>query len=214
MVGLDRCALVARGGRSWNPGRDRPLHDTSHSHGDMSPERCDAEPAADGPPSRIPHPSTYSNIMPARLSPSRHLRVGRSKSGLGLFARTPIKKGKFIIRYRGKKIRTEDTEVMDTRYLFEINNRWTIDGSTRSNLARYINHACRPNAEVYFVKHVIKIRAIKNIKPDDEITYHYGRNYVDAFIKAVGCKCKFCARKRAKLRALKRKRKRRARRAG
>ena len=108
--------------------------------------------------------------MPARLSPSRHLRVGRSKSGLGLFARTPIKKGKFIIRYRGKKIRTEDTEVMDTRYLFEINNRWTIDGSTRSNLARYINHACRPNAEVYFVKHVIKIRAIKNIKPDDEIT--------------------------------------------
>ena len=70
------------------------------------------------------------------------------------------------------------------------------------------------NAEVYFVKHVIKIRAIKNIKPDDEITYHYGRNYVDAFIKAVGCKCKFCARKRAKLRALKRKRKRRARRAG
>jgi uncharacterized protein len=103
---------------------------------------------------------------------------------------------------------------MDTRYLFEINNRWTIDGSTRSNLARYINHACRPNAEVYFVKHVIKIRAIKNIKPDDEITYHYGRNYVDAFIKAVGCKCKFCASKRAKLRALKRKRKRRARRAG
>ena len=53
-----------------------------------------------------------------------------------------------------------------------------------SNLARYINHACRPNAEVYFVKHVIKIRAIKNIKPGDEITYHYGRNYVDAFIKA------------------------------
>ena len=180
----------------------------------MSPERCDAEPAADGPPSRIPHPSTYSNIMPARLSPSRHLRVRRSKSGLGLFARTPIKKGKFIIRYRGKKIRTEDTEVMDTRYLFEINNRWTIDGSTRSNLARYINHACRPNAEVYFVKHAITIRAITIIKPDDEISYRYGRNYVGAFIKAVGCKCKFCARKRAKLRALNRKRKRRARRAG
>ena len=61
---------------------------------------------------------------------------------------------------------------------------------------------------------MIKIRAIKNIKPGDEITYHYGRNYFDAFIKAVGCKCKVCARKRAKLRALKRKRKRRSRRAG
>jgi len=150
--------------------------------------------------------------MPAKVL-SRHLRVGRAKSGLGLFARAPIKKGQFIVRYRGKKIRTEDTESLDTRYLFEINNRWTIDGSTRSNRARYINHACRPNAEVYFVKHAIKIRAIKNIKPGDEITYHYGRNYVDAFIKAVGCKCKFCAKKRSKLRALKRKRKRRSRRA-
>ena len=144
--------------------------------------------------------------MPARLSPSRHLRVGRSKSGLGLFARVPIKNGQFIVRYIGRKIPTEDTEALDTRYLFEINNRWTIDGSNRRNRARYINHSCRPNAEVYFVKHVIKIRAIKNIKPGDEITYHYGRNYFDAFIRAVGCKCKACARKKAKLRLERRKR--------
>jgi SET domain-containing protein len=144
--------------------------------------------------------------MPARLSPSRHLRIGRSKSGLGLFARVPIKKGQFIVRYIGRKIHTEDTETLDTRYLFEINNRWTIDGSSRRNRARYINHSCRPNAEVYFVKHVIKIRAIKNIKLGDEITYHYGRNYFDAFIKAIGCKCLACARKKAKLRSQRRKR--------
>ena len=131
-----------------------------------------------------------------------------------MFAREPIKRGEFIANYTGRLITNDYADELWTKYLFEINNRWTIDGSTRSNLARYINHACRPNAEVYFVKHVIKIRAIKNIKPDDEITYHYGRNYVDAFIKEVGCKCKFCATKRSKLRALKRKRKRRARRAG
>ena len=78
--------------------------------------------------------------MPAKLSPSRHLRIGRSKSGLGLFARVPIKKGQFIVRYIGRKIHTDDTEDLDTRYLFEINNRWTIDGSSRRNRARYINH--------------------------------------------------------------------------
>ena len=139
--------------------------------------------------------------MPARLIPSRHLRIGRSKAGLGLFARVPIKKGQFIIRYIGRKIRTETTEDLDTRYLFEINERWTIDGSNRRNRARYINHSCRPNAEVYFVKLVIKIRAIKNIKPGDEITYHYGRNYFEAFIKNVGCRCMTCAKKKAKLRA-------------
>jgi SET domain-containing protein len=146
--------------------------------------------------------------MPARLSPSRHLRIGRSKAGLGLFARVPIRKGRFIIRYIGRKIRTETADELDTRYLFEINTHWTIDGSNRRNRARYINHSCRPNAEVYFVKHVIKIRAIKNIKPGDEITYHYGRNYFDAFIKAVGCKCAACARKAARLRSRRRPRRR------
>lgn len=138
--------------------------------------------------------------MPARLIPSRHLRIGRSRAGLGLFACVPIRKGQFIVRYNGRRIRTETTEDLDTRYLFEINERWTIDGANRRNRARYINHSCRPNAEVYFVKHVIKIRAIRNIKPGDEITYHYGRNYFEAFIKDTGCKCGACARKRSRLR--------------
>jgi SET domain-containing protein len=139
--------------------------------------------------------------MPAKLSPSRHLRIARSRAGLGLFARVPIRKGQFIARYSGRKIRTETADDLDTRYLFEINTRWTIDGATRKNTARYINHSCRPNAEVYFVKHAVKIRAIKNIKAGDEITYHYGRNYFEAFIKPVGCKCLPCAQKRAKQRA-------------
>jgi hypothetical protein len=139
--------------------------------------------------------------MPAKLFPSRHLRIGRSKAGLGLFARVPIRKGQFIVRYSGRKIRTESADDLDTRYLFEVNTCWTIDGATRRNKARYINHSCRPNAEVYFVKHAIKIRAIKNIKAGDEITYHYGRNYFEAFIKPVGCRCLACARKKARQRA-------------
>jgi uncharacterized protein len=139
--------------------------------------------------------------MPAKLLPSRHLRVGRAKAGLGLFACVPIKKGQFIVRYTGRKMRTEAADELDTRYLFEINSRWTIDGSSRKNRARYINHSCRPNAEVYFVKHVIKIRAIKNIKPGDEITYHYGRDYFDSFIKSAGCRCMSCATKTMKIRS-------------
>jgi uncharacterized protein len=149
--------------------------------------------------------------MPARLSPSRHLRIGRSKTGLGLFACVAIKKGQFIIRYNGRKLTTEQADRLDNRYLFEVNARWTIDGSNRRNRARYINHACRPNAEVYFIKHVIKIRAIKNIKPGDEITYHYGRDYFDSFIKGVGCRCRACAKKAAKIRSERRRRRKRAR---
>jgi SET domain-containing protein len=159
-------------------------------------ERGNADPLGNGSAS-----ADIYNLMPARLSPSRHLQIGRSKAGLGLFARVAIKKGQFIVRYSGRKITTEVADQLDTRYLFEVNSRWTIDGASRRNRARYINHSCRPNAEVYFVKHVIKIRAIKNIKPGDEITYHYGRDYFDSFIKAVGCRCKACAKKRAQKRA-------------
>src|ERR1700737_4802396 len=148
--------------------------------------------------------------MPAKISPSRHLRIGRSRAGLGLFARVPIRKGQFILRYSGRKISTETADDLGNRYLFEINSRWTIDGATRRNTARFINHSCRPNAEVYFVKHAIKIRAIKNIRAGDEITYHYGRNYVEAFIKPTGCRCLACARRRARESAERRARLRRA----
>ena len=110
-----------------------------------------------------------------------------------MFACAPIKKGRFIARYSGRKIDTETADELNNKYLFEINTRWTIDGANRKNRARYINHACRPNAEPYFVKHVIKIRAIKNIKPDEEITYNYGRTYFKIFLAPVGCKCEACA---------------------
>ena len=139
--------------------------------------------------------------MPAKLLPSRHLRVGRAKAGLGLFTCVAIRKGQFIIRYTGRKIRTETADDLDTRYMFEINTRWTIDGSNRRNIARYINHSCRPNSEVYIVGHMIKIRAIKNIKPDAELSYNYGRDYVDIFIKPVGCKCHACEVKKFAIRS-------------
>ena len=111
--------------------------------------------------------------MPAKLFPSRHLRIGRSKAGLGLFARVPIRKGQFIVRYSGRKIRTESADDLDTRYLFEVNTCWTIDGATRRNKARYINHSCKPNCYSWVKDGVIWIRAARNITPGEELSYDY-----------------------------------------
>ena len=124
--------------------------------------------------------------------------------GLGLFATDIIKKKHFIAEYWGRKLPTATVDELSSRYLFEINSRWTVDGSTRRNIARYINHSCRPNAEASISKGRILIHAIKNIPPGDEITYDYGRNYFNTFIKAVGCKCAACRKKRSKDRAAKR----------
>jgi SET domain-containing protein len=135
---------------------------------------------------------------------SPRFRIGRSRTGLGLFAEEPIRKGRFVAEYWGKRIPTKTADDLNTKYLFEINTRWTVDGSDRRNVARYINHACRPNCETNIVRGAIKIRATKNIKVGDEITYNYGSGYFEMYIKPVGCKCASCVTKRRLARAKKR----------
>jgi hypothetical protein len=142
--------------------------------------------------------------MPA-IPSNKPYRVGRSRTGLGLFATKPIKKGAKIVRYFGPLLdsKKEKDDAIENKYLFELTNRWTIDGSLRKNIARYINHACRPNAEsdVMPRKRKVVIRAIKNIEPGDEINYDYGSDYWKAYIKPIGCKCTACEKKRKKQRA-------------
>jgi SET domain-containing protein len=151
--------------------------------------------------------------MPA-ISSNKPYRVGRSRTGLGLFATKPIKKGTKIVRYFGPLLdsRNKKHEAIENKYLFELNGRWTIDGSVRRNVARYINHACRPNAEsdVSARKRKVVIRAIKNIEPGEEINYDYGSDYFKAYLKPIGCKCAACEKKRKKLRAEEREKKKRA----
>jgi len=143
-------------------------------------------------------------IMPV-ISSSKPYRIGRSRTGLGLFATKPIKKGAKIIRYVGPMLdcNKKKDDAVENKYLFQINNRWTIDGSVRKNIARYINHACKPNAEsdVSSRKRKVVIRAIKNIEPGEEINYDYGTEYFKEYLKPIGCKCDACEKKRKKLRA-------------
>ncbi len=142
--------------------------------------------------------------MPA-ISSNKPYRVGRSRTGLGLFATRPIKKGAKIVRYFGPLLdcRKKKHDAIENKYLFELNGRWTIDGSIRKNIARYINHACKPNAEsdVSVRKRKVVIRAIKKIEPGEEINYDYGTDYFKAYLKPIGCKCDACEKKRKKKRA-------------
>jgi uncharacterized protein len=129
---------------------------------------------------------------------SRKTRVGRSASGLGLFATRPIKRGDYIATYRGRLITAEESarrEARGAKYMFELNNRWTIDGSPRWNLARYINHSCEPNAKPVGRNGGIVIVALQRIEPGEEITYDYGEEYFDLFLKT-SCRCAACRAKR------------------
>jgi uncharacterized protein len=148
---------------------------------------------------------------PKRKEQENPYRVGRAHTGLGLFATEEFKKRAFIIEYTGRLISNERAAYLDSRrankYLFELNSRWTIDGSTRRNLARYVNHSCKPNAEAELERGRMVFRACKRIKPGDEITIDYGEEYLEFYFGKHGCLCEGCrdngkskstARKKAK----------------
>ena len=122
-------------------------------------------------------------------------KLGRTKAGtgLGLFARIAIKKGNPVIEYKGTRIPTTHADTLGTRYLFDLEDGTTIDGSTRSNTARYVNHSCKPNCEANVRDGHIWIDAIRSIKPGDELTFDYGEEYFDEFFKEAGCRCVKCS---------------------
>jgi len=140
----------------------------------------------------------YSSFMSMR-KPKRKERAGlmvrRSARGrgLGLFTEGEIPRGAFIVEYIGRIIPTSDADNINTKYLFEVDEKITIDGSLRSNKARYINHSCRPNAEAEIDGSRIFIYAKKKIREGEEIFYDYGDEYFEEFIQPNGCKCPACA---------------------
>lgn len=136
--------------------------------------------------------------MSVKVQSQKKFEVKRANTGLGLFTLQPIAKGKRIIEYLGELLTSEQADAKGGKYLFEVDERHTIDGSPRSNIARYINHSCRPNAEAFTTGKRVWIWSKKNIKAGEAITIHYGKRYFDDHIKPIGCKCEFCMKKAAR----------------
>ncbi len=118
--------------------------------------------------------------------------VKRTNTGLGLFATESIPKGKRLVEYTGRILANEIVDKLRGKYFFGINSKWSLDGSARSNLARYCNHSCKPNAEAFISSKRVWFWSKKNIKAGQEITINYGKEYFDEFIKPHGCKCDEC----------------------
>jgi hypothetical protein len=123
--------------------------------------------------------------------------VKKSSAGLGLFAKRDYKKGELLIEYTGEIISDDEAQRRGGKYLFELNDEWTIDGKGRENTARYINHSCKPNCypELTDDEKQVFIYAKRAIKAGEEFTYNYGKYYFDMEIKPHGCRCAACSKK-------------------
>ena len=120
-------------------------------------------------------------------------KVKKGISGLGLFAEEPIKKGIFVIEYFGPIISEEAANQKGGKYLFELDAHKTIFGASRKNIARYVNHSCKPNCEAIQEGDRIFIYTKRTIERSEERTYNNGKEYLDDHIKPVGCCCDACS---------------------
>ncbi|MFM6987318.1 MAG: SET domain-containing protein [Arenimonas sp.] len=121
---------------------------------------------------------------------TQKIQVRRSKiHGSGVFAKRAIKKGEFIIEYRGKlRSHAEVDAAYDGEdetghtFLFTLNEDYVLDANIDGNDARWINHSCEPNCESSHVedpggdpgKDRIVIEAARDIAAGEELSYNYG----------------------------------------
>ncbi len=118
--------------------------------------------------------------------------VKRTTTGLGLSALKLIPAGKRLIEYTGPIITAEEANRSRGKYLFQLDEKRAINGILHSNIARYINHSCRPNAEAISSSSRIWIWSRKAIRAGEEITISYGTDYFNEIIKPKGCRCQKC----------------------
>ena len=116
------------------------------------------------------------------------------KNGKGLVAICNIKKGTKILNYVGNiitKKQTEESEKFDNSkpiYLFNLNNKYDLDGDVPWNTARLINHSCSNNCEYDGKGLKLWVVAIRDIKKGEELTCDYGFSY-DQDYKQFPCNC-------------------------
>ena len=137
------------------------------------PGNCGEPPAAPGAIVHTAAESAVWKLAGSRLSRFNTLmrelpRVVRRRSpisGWGVYAGQSIEEDTRIVEYKGALVPQAEAWRRELRYLprqriwiFTINTRWAHDAAVGGNVARYINHACRPNCCVDIDGHHIWIR--------------------------------------------------------
>ena len=144
------------------------------------------------PPKRKPSPATGGRRIQVRLS---------GVHGKGVFALAPLARGEVIIEYKGEVITWQealrrhphDPKDPDHTFYFHVDDKHVIDAKVGGNAARWINHACQPNCEADEVDGRVFIKALRAVRPGEELFYDYGLILDDRHTakvkKQFACRC-------------------------
>ena len=142
-----------------------------------------------------------------RAAPSRWVSHGQSSiHGRGVYAKATIPDGTRVIEYTGERITKAEAERREAQrlargrrggddcvYIFELNARHDLDGRTRRNVARLINHSCAPNCRADNINGHIWIVARREIPAGEELTFDYGFAFNEWRQHPCRCGSKRCA---------------------
>jgi uncharacterized protein len=131
--------------------------------------------------------SAASKAFPSPRGSPRHsgrrIQVRRSGvHGKGVFALAPLSRHEVIIEYKGEVItwkealrrHPHDPQDPNHTFFFHIDDKHVIDANVGGNASRWINHACRPNCEADEVEGRVFVKALRAIRPGEELFYDYG----------------------------------------
>ena len=166
----------------------------------VAPAHPGDEPAPS--PRASPKGAGGRRIQVRRASGGRRIQVRRSGiHGKGVFALKPLAKGETVIEYTGEVItwrealrrHPHDPSDPNHTFYFHIDDGHVIDANVGGNAARWINHACSPNCEADEQGGRVFIKALRAIKPGDELFYDYGltidERYTPALKREYACRC-------------------------
>ncbi len=112
---------------------------------------------------------------------------GSSIHGSGVYATRDIAADELVIEYVGELIDKTESGKRGSKqqeraakngdaavYIFNITEKWDLDGNVPWNTARLINHSCSPNCEARSMGKRIFIHALRDIAEGEELSFDYG----------------------------------------
>lgn len=123
------------------------------------------------------------------------LRLKRSRiHRWGIYAGEDIPVNRKVIEYTGERLdpkQKKQREQENSKYLFILDDYWTLDGAVGGSGAEFINHSCDPNLVTRILKGHILYFSRRKIRKGEELTVDYNYDDTDEVMKCV-CGAKNC----------------------